>query len=122
MKKLLLILVFLNFTSLTLANNSEPFLKGVKDIVKLNFSHGRKYEGQVSECLIQGKQSICFEGLGIYTFQTGYRYEGEFKDNNPNGQGVFSSPDGQYYEGEFKAGKLSGRGVKIGRASCRERV
>ena len=88
MKKLLLILVFLNFTSLTFADSSEPFLKGVKDIVKLEFSYGRSYEGQVEECLISGKKTMCFKGLGIYTFQTGYRYKGEFNDNKPNGQGV----------------------------------
>ncbi len=110
MKKLLLILVFLNFTSLTFADSSEPFLKGVKDIVKLEFSYGRSYEGQVEECLISGKKTMCFKGLGIYTFQTGYRYKGEFNDNKPNGQGVFSSPDGQRYEGQFKDGKLSGQG------------
>ena len=111
MKKLLLILVFLNFTSLTFADSSEPFLKGVKDIVKLEFSYGRSYEGQVEECLISGKKAMCFKGLGIYTFQTGYRYKGEFNDNKPNGQGVFSSPDGQRYEGQFKDNNREGYGV-----------
>jgi len=111
MKKLLLILVFLNFTSLTFADSSEPFLKGVKDIVKLEFSYGRSYEGQVEECLISGKKTMCFKGLGFYTFQTGHRYKGEFNDNKPNGQGVFSSPDGQRYEGQFKDNNREGYGV-----------
>ena len=96
---------------MTYADTSEPFLKGIKDVVKLDFSYGRQYEGQVEECLIGGKKIKCFKGLGVYTFQTGYRYEGEFNNNKPNGQGVFTSPDGQRYQGGFKDGKLNGQGV-----------
>ena len=109
MKKLLL--VFLVLTSFTYADIREPFLEGIKGVVKLDFSDGSAYEGQVEECLISNKQITCFKGIGIYTFQTGYRYEGEFKDNKPNGQGVFTSPDGQRYQGGFRDGKLNGIGV-----------
>ena len=94
MKKLLLLTLFLSFTSLAYADTREPFLEGIKGVVKLDFSDGSLYEGQVEECLINGKQITCFNGVGLYTFQTGYLYEGEFKDNKPNGQGVFTSPDG----------------------------
>ena len=87
MKKLVP-LVFIVLTSLTYADTREPFLEGIQGVVKLNFSDGSMYEGQVEECLISGKQITCFNGVGLYTFQTGYRYEGEFKDNKPNGQGV----------------------------------
>jgi len=82
MKKLLL-LVFLVLTSFTYADTREPFLEGIQGVVKLNFSDGSMYEGQVEECLISGKQITCFNGVGLYIFQTGYRYEGEFKDNKP---------------------------------------
>ena len=110
MKKLLVI-VFLILTSFSYADIRELFLEGIKGVVKLDFSDGSMYEGQVEECLISNKQITCFKGIGIYTFQTGYRYEGEFKDNKPNGQGVFSSPDGQRYQGGFKDGKLNGKGI-----------
>ena len=110
MKKLLLLL-FLSFASLTYADTRKPFLEGIKGVVKLDFSDGSVYEGQVEECLIGGKQIICFKGMGVYTFKTGYRYEGEFKDNKPNGQGVFISPNGQRYQGGFKDGKLNGKGI-----------
>ena len=111
MKKLLLLTLFLSFTSLAYADTRESFLEGIKGVVKLDFSDGSMYEGQVEECLIAGKQITCFKGMGVYTFKTGYRYEGEFKDNKPNGQGVFASPDGMSYQGGFKDGKLNGRGV-----------
>ena len=111
MKKLLL-LIFLVLTSFTYADTRELFLEGIKGVVKLNFSDGSMYEGQVEECLISNKQITCFmKGMGIYTFKTGYRYEGEFKDNQPNGQGIFTSPDGQRYQGRFKDGKLNGIGI-----------
>ena len=111
MKKLLP-LVFLVLTSFTYADTREPFLGGSKGAVKFDFSDGGMYEGQVEECLINNKQITCFmKSIGIYTFQTGYRYEGEFKDNKPNGQGVFTSPYGQRYQGGFKDGKLNGIGI-----------
>ena len=111
MKKLLLILLFLILTSFTYADTRETFLEGIKGVVKLDFYDGSIYEGQVEECLIAGKQITCFKGLGVYTFKTGYRYEGEFKDNKPNGQGVFASPDGMHYQGGFKDSKLNGKGI-----------
>ena len=112
MKKLIL-LVFLVLTSFTYADTRGLFLEGVQGVVKLNFSDGSKYEGQVEECLISGKQITCFSDIGIYTFQTetGYLYKGEFKDNKPSGQGVFTSPDGHRYQGGFNDGKLNGQGV-----------
>ena len=59
MKKLLLFTLFLSFTSLTYADTREPFLEGIKDVVKLDLSDGSMYEGQVEECLISGKQTFC---------------------------------------------------------------
>ena len=112
MKKLpLLLLLSFSFVGLAYADTREPFLEGIKGVVKLDFPDGNIYEGQVEECLIGGKKITCFKGMGVYTFKTGYRYEGEFKDNKPNGQGVFSSPDGMHYQGGFKDGKLNGQGV-----------
>ena len=31
------------------------FLEGIKDVVKLDYSDGSMYEGQVEKCLIGGK-------------------------------------------------------------------
>ena len=114
MKKLpLLLLLSFSFLDLTYADTREPFLEGIKGVLKLNLSDGSAYEGQVEECLISGKQITCINSEGIYTFQTetGHLYKGEFNDNKPNGQGVFTSPDGQRYQGGFKDGKLNGHGV-----------
>ena len=111
MKKLLLFTLFLSFTSLSYSDTREPFLEGIKGVVKLNFSDGSMYEGQAEECLISGQQITCFKGMGVYTLKTGYRYEGEFKNNKPSGQGLFTSPDCMSYQGGFKDVKLNGKGI-----------
>ena len=56
MNKLLLILLFLSFKSLIYADTGILFLEGIKDVVKLDYSDGSMYEGQVEKCLIGGKE------------------------------------------------------------------
>ena len=135
MKKLpLLLLLSFSFVGLAYADTREPFLEAIKGVVKLDFSDSSMYEGQVEECLIGGKHITCFKGMGVYTFKTGYRYEGEFKDNKPMArvyllrqmvnvikvglrtvnsmeQGVMNYPDGRRYEGEYKDNKRDGYGI-----------
>ena len=44
----------------------------------------------------------CMHGKGIYTFKSGSKYVGNFAKNKPNGLGLFRYEDGQSYEGEFQ--------------------
>ena len=53
----------------------------------------------------------CTNGQGTYTWATGEKYVGEFKDGNLNGQGTYTFPDGKKYVGEFKDGKRNGQGT-----------
>jgi len=60
--------------------------------------------------------------LGSYTFPDGTKYEGEWRDNKPNGQGTFTEsdnnqnmktftyPDGATYIGQYKNNKREGQG------------
>ena len=60
MKKISLILLLsFSFLGLAYADTREPFLAGIKGVLKLNLSDGSIYEGQVEECLISGKQTFC---------------------------------------------------------------
>ena len=63
--------------------------------------------------------------LGSYTFPDGTKYEGEWRDNKPNGQGTFTEsdnnqnmktftyPDGATYIGQYKNNKREGQGSII---------
>ena len=43
-------------------------------------------------------------GRGVETRVDGSRYEGDWKDDRPDGFGVESWPDGSKYEGPYKQG------------------
>jgi|GEM_PF-182662 len=43
-------------------------------------------------------------------YENGERYEGEVKDNVPNGKGIYHFYDGARYEGEYKKGLKDGQG------------
>ena len=40
-----------------------------------------------------------------------YKYVGDVRNGNPNGQGVETSPEGEQYEGEWKDGGFEGQGT-----------
>jgi len=53
--------------------------------------------------------SNCF---GTYTFPSGNKYVGEYKNDKRNGQGTFTFPkSGNKYVGEFKNDKRNGQGT-----------
>ena len=50
-------------------------------------------------------------GYGIFYYECGCRYEGEFKKDLIEGYGVLYSEKGYIYEGEYKDGRLQGYGI-----------
>ena len=50
----------------------------------------------------------CF---GTYTFTSGSKYVGEYKDGKGHGQGTSTFPSGDKYVGEYKDGKYHGQGT-----------
>lgn len=53
------------------------------------------------------------EGFGIYEFEDGSIYTGQWKKDVMDGYGKYSWPDGAIYEGEFKDNKRSGKGKLV---------
>ena len=51
------------------------------------------------------------DGQGTFTFITGETYVGEFKNGYRDGQGTFTWNSGEKYVGEFKNGKKDGKGT-----------
>ena len=48
--------------------------------------------------------------MGVYTWQDGRKYEGEYKDDKKHGYGVYTWQDGRIYEGYWFRGKQHGLG------------
>lgn len=53
----------------------------------------------------------CYNGYGIYTWNDGSRYEGNFKNGDRNGQGVYYYNSGAKYIGEQKNDSRNGIGT-----------
>lgn len=53
----------------------------------------------------------CISGYGVFIYEDGSYYEGNFSQKMPNGQGSLTKNDGSIYLGEFKNGKFNGYGI-----------
>ena len=50
------------------------------------------------------------EGMGIYIWNDGRQYQGQYKDDKKHGFGVYTWADGRTYTGYWKNGKQEGEG------------
>ena len=57
------------------------------------------------------KQADWDNCFGTFTFASGHKYIGEWKNNLRNGQGTLTFADGEKYIGEFKDGGFNGQGT-----------
>ena len=55
----------------------------------------------------------CINGFGVYTWESGHRYEGDYLNGKRSGQGVYLWPSGQKYLGRFQDGNYHGQGSLI---------
>ena len=53
----------------------------------------------------------CSNGIGTYTWSSGSKYVGEWKDGKRYGQGTYTWPSGDKYVGEYKNDKRHGQGT-----------
>jgi len=62
-----------------------------------------------TECI----EGDCINGQGTYTFSSGNKYVGEFKNGKRHGKGTFTQSDGYKYIGDWKNGNRDGIGVVL---------
>ena len=55
----------------------------------------------------------CISGYGVFIYNDGSYYEGNFIQRKPSGQGLLVKNDGSAYYGEFKNGKYNGYGILV---------
>lgn len=60
-------------------------------------------------------QGLRKEGLGVYSYASGARYEGEWRDNVKDGRGVYFYPKVRY---SFSAGSTVQRACEMQRVVC----
>ena len=84
------------------------------------FGSGRSEQAEATPSIMPGRLPPCREPyyaatwtncVGEYTWPSGNKYVGEWKDGKRNGQGTYTWPDGQRYVGEFKDGNYNGQGT-----------
>ncbi|CAM1342646.1 MORN repeat-containing protein [Tenacibaculum amylolyticum] len=73
----------------------------------LKFKSSKKHILHYVGRILKGKAN----GYGIAVFDTGGRYEGEWKNNKREGKGVFYWADGEHYEGNYKNDLRNGTGT-----------
>ena len=61
-----------------------------------------------AECI----EGDCNNGYGTYTWTSGNKYVGEWKDGKQHGQGTVTWASGEKYVGEYKDGKQHGQGTE----------
>jgi len=57
------------------------------------------------------KDNQFHDKAGVYQFQNGDQYGGEFREGKLSGQGVYTFQSGAKFVGEFKDDKRNGQGV-----------
>ena len=55
-----------------------------------------------AECI----EGDCNNGYGTFTWTSGNKYVGKWKDGNRHGQGISTAADGTVYKGIWKNGEL----------------
>lgn len=51
------------------------------------------------------------DGVGVFTWADGRKYEGEYVEDKKEGHGIFTWPDQRRYDGQWKDGKQHGKGT-----------
>ena len=62
-------------------------------------------------CLGDPATSFWTNCVGTFTFPSGSKYVGEFRDGNYHGQGTYTYTNGQQFVGEYREGKRNGQGT-----------
>jgi len=89
---------------------------GYRKTGSYQLSTGDKYDGAFTGKGGDGKSADLvagdgtYDGQGKYVWFCGRKYEGFFKNGQPEGEGVMTYPEGWTYEGSFKNGKFDGHG------------
>lgn len=69
-----------------------------------------EYEGDWKQGIKEGNGSFSKLLLGIFHYENGDKYDGQWSKDKMNGHGVMSYKDGSKYEGDWVNSERSGKG------------
>jgi len=96
-----------NIVTRGLTSKKEVTKKETSKNAYLTFKSSKKNELHYVGEIYKGKAN----GVGTAIFDTGGRYEGEWKNNTREGKGSFYWTDGQYYKGDYENDLRHGTGT-----------
>lgn len=70
---------------------------------------GKQQQANTASCI----SGNCYDGLGVFIFENGAIYTGEFARGEINGQGICHYPNGNRYEGQWESARPHGSGKMI---------
>ena len=73
------------------------------------YQHDEIVDDNIQGCI----NGNCISGYGVFIYDDGSIYEGNFSQKKPDGQGLLMKNDGSIYNGEFKNGKYNGYGILV---------
>ena len=84
--------------------NEENYTNGKKEEGKIKYENGNYYIGEEKDNKREGKGILYYKNGNI-------KYDGNWKEDLPEGNGKYIDKDGKYYIGEFKKGLKKGKGI-----------
>ena len=81
------------------------------DEIKKKYIGESKENSKIEFNKFQNLKKKLKEGRGIYYYNDGERYEGDWKNDLKDGKGIYYYNDGERYEGDWKNDLKQGKGI-----------
>jgi hypothetical protein len=93
--------------------DGSTYIGEFKELNGVKLRHGKGTYTSAQESYVGRWETDKQEGEGVYKFNSGAVYKGNFSQGAFHGQGKYTFADGASYEGEWSMNKMHGQGVYV---------
>ena len=111
MKRLLLLFLFTSFIGTASAEQQGSYVSKLPDCAEAWHNCFGIYNFESGDKYVGEWKYNKRHGQGTYAFASGNKYVGEWKDGNYHSHGTLTFSNGDKYVGEFKNNKFNGQGI-----------